>query len=134
MRSYGKPAVLLFGLLFVGASLVGFNTSSAQTVTNPQTANPVTSATASPSPTPLIEEENEVIKIDTDVVNVLFTAQDKNRRLLTGLKQSDVKLIEDGQMQEIVSFTRQVDLPLSLAILIDTTNMRSVRSIEASSW
>lgn len=120
MFSSKKLAVLFFGFLFVGASLVGFDVSSAQTAsTNPQTANPVSSV--SPSPTPPIEEEDEVIKIDTEVVNVLFTAQDKNRRLLTGLKQADVKLIEEGQNQEIVSFTRQVDLPLSLAILIDTS-------------
>jgi VWFA-related protein len=52
---------------------------------------------------------------------VLFTAQDKNRRLLTDLKQADVRLIEDGQPQEITDFARQVDLPLSLAILIDTS-------------
>ena len=52
---------------------------------------------------------------------MLFTAQDKNRRLLTTLKQEDVKLIENGQPQEITYFARQVDLPLSLAILIDTS-------------
>ena len=63
---------------------------------------------------------NRVI-IDTEVVNVLFTAQDKNRRLLTDLKQADLKIYEDGQPQEIFSFSRQVDLPLSLAILIDTS-------------
>ena len=62
-------------------------------------------------------EDDEVIKVDTEVVNVLFTAQDNNR-LLTNLKPDDVKLFENGQ-QEITAFSRQVDLPLSLAILID---------------
>ncbi len=107
--------------LFIGASLsAGLNHSNAQ-----QT-NPATQKSASPTPTvspspPPTNEEDEVIKIDTDVVNVLFTAQDRNRRLLTDLKQSDVKLIEDGQPQEITAFAKQVDLPLSLAILIDTS-------------
>jgi hypothetical protein len=32
-----------------------------------------------------------------------------------------VRLLEDGQVQEIIDFGRQVDLPLSLAILIDTS-------------
>ncbi len=73
---------------------------------------------AVPTPTP---PEDEVIKVDTDVVNVLFTAQDRSRRLLTDLKQSDVRLLENGQQQEITAFSRQVDLPLSLAILIDTS-------------
>ena len=57
----------------------------------------------------------------SEVVNVLFTAQDRDRRLLTALTQQDIKIFENGQPQEIVSFSRQVDLPLSLAILIDTS-------------
>ncbi len=73
------------------------------------------------TPTPPPIDEDEVIKVDTDVVNVLFTAQDKNRRLLTSLKQEDVKIFEDGKPQEITAFSRQVDLPLSLAILIDVS-------------
>jgi VWFA-related protein len=72
---------------------------------------------STPTPTP----DDEVIKVDSDVVNVLFTAQDNSRRLLTDLKQEDVVLLEDGKQQETVAFTRQVDLPLSLAILIDTS-------------
>lgn len=113
MKNYKRFTVVLFGLLFTGASLIGFDHSKAQT------GNPPTSVSTSPTPPP--EEDDEVIKIDTEVVNVLFTAQDKSRRLLTDLKQTDVKLLEDGQPQEIVSFARQVDLPLSLAILIDTS-------------
>ena len=54
----------------------------------------------------LSKTTTNVIKIDTEVVNVLFTAQDKNRRLLTDLKQEDVKLLEDGQPQEIVAFSQ----------------------------
>lgn len=105
------PAVLAF----IGASLLGFSSSSAQQMP----ASPGTK-TSSPSATPPADED-EVIKIDTEVVNVLFTAQDRNRRLLTTLKQEDIRLLEDGQPQEIVEFSRKIDLPLSLAILIDTS-------------
>lgn len=79
--------------------------------------SPAAAARPTPTPTP----EDDVIKVDSDVVNVLFTAQDKSRRLLTDLRQSDIVLLEDGKQQDIVAFTRQVDLPLSLAILIDTS-------------
>ncbi|MBK9214218.1 MAG: VWA domain-containing protein [Chloracidobacterium sp.] len=75
----------------------------------------------SPSPTPPPIDDDEVIKIDAEVVNVLFTAQDNNRRLLTTLRQEDVRLLENDQPQEITTFSRQVDLPLSLAILIDVS-------------
>lgn len=77
--------------------------------------------TAAPTPTPVIDEEDEVIKVDTEAVNVLFTAQDKDRRLLLNLKPEDVRILENGQPQEISAFSKQVDLPLSLAILIDTS-------------
>jgi Ca-activated chloride channel family protein len=73
------------------------------------------------TPTPPIEEEEGIIKVDTEAVNVLFTAQDKSRRLLLNLKPEDINIFENGQQQEIVSFTRQIDLPLSLALLIDTS-------------
>ncbi len=75
--------------------------------------------TPSQTPPPIIDDE--VLKIDTEVVNVLFTAQDRNRRLLTNLTQNDIKLLEDGVPQELSTFTRQVDLPLSLSILIDVS-------------
>lgn len=75
---------------------------------------------AKPTPTPPNPEDEE-IRIDTEVVNILFTAQDKDRRLLLGLKKEDIQILEEGKPQEIVAFTRQVDLPLSLAILIDTS-------------
>ena len=96
--------------------LIGFSFADAQ-VTPPNPVSKAPSATPTPTPNP----DDEIIKVDTDVVNVLFTAQDRNRRLLTDLKQPDVRLLEDGKEQEIVSFSRQVDLPLSLAILIDTS-------------
>ena len=82
---------------------------------------PAVKPTPTPTPTPPIEEEEGVIKVETEAVNVLFTAQDKDRRLLLTLKQEDVRILENGQPQEISAFARQVDLPLSLAILIDTS-------------
>jgi VWFA-related protein len=75
---------------------------------------------AKATPTPPNPEDEE-IRIDTEVVNILFTAQDKDRRLLLGLKKEDIRIIEDGKAQDVIAFTRQVDLPLSLAILIDTS-------------
>ncbi|MGD9588894.1 MAG: VWA domain-containing protein [Pyrinomonadaceae bacterium] len=73
------------------------------------------------TPTPPIQEEEGVIKVDTEAVNVLFTAQDKERRLLLTLKPEDIRVLENGQAQEITAFSKQVDLPLSLSILIDTS-------------
>ncbi|MEO6656061.1 MAG: VWA domain-containing protein [Pyrinomonadaceae bacterium] len=98
--------------------LIGFSAADAQqSLPNPEARSSPTTPTPTPAPSP----DDEVIKVDTDVVNVLFTAQDRNRRLLTDLKQGDIQLLENGQQQELVAFSRQVDLPLSLAILIDVS-------------
>ncbi|MEP7037747.1 MAG: VWA domain-containing protein [Acidobacteriota bacterium] len=118
MKNYRKSAVLFVALLFIGGGFYGLNRSNAQQMPT----NSAAQKSATPTPTPPVEAvEDEVIKIDTEVVNVLFTAQDKSRRLITDLKQQDIRLIEDGQPQEITYFGKQVDLPLSLAILIDTS-------------
>jgi Ca-activated chloride channel homolog len=85
-----------------------------------------------PSPTPKTSskeekedevtlQDDEVVRVETDLTNILFTAVDKQKRFITSLKQEDVRIMEDGQPQEIFTFARQTDLPLSLAILIDTS-------------
>jgi VWFA-related protein len=108
--------VRYFILLTIAFLLVGSSAANAQqTAPNPPAKAP------SPKSTPPLSEEDEVIKVDTEVVNVLFTAQDRNRRLLTSLKQDDITLLEDGKPQTLTAFSRQVDLPLSLAILIDVS-------------
>jgi Ca-activated chloride channel family protein len=104
-------AFLLFGLLIAGFAGAVYYAPDAEA----QSTSGV-----KPTPTPPDPEEEE-IRIDTEVVNILFTAQDKDRRLLLGLKKEDIRILEDGKAQEVVAFTRQVDLPLSLAILIDTS-------------
>lgn len=115
---FSKKGILaLLTAAFSLVWLIGFSEADAQQMPNPATAKAPGSPTATPPPI----EEDEVIKVDSEVVNVLFTAQEKSRRLLTTLRQEDIRILENGQAQEIVSFSRQVDLPLSLAILIDVS-------------
>ena len=80
------------------------------------------SAQVVPSPTPPpIEDEDEPLRINVETVNVLFTAQDRNRRLVLTLRPEDIQIFENGQLQDIAGFSKQIDLPLSLAILIDVS-------------
>lgn len=102
-------------ILFIAALLVCVSLTISEPVDAQQSTAPVA------TPTPPIEEEEGVENIDTEAVNILFTAQDKNRRLLLGLKTEDIQVFENGQLQTIIGFSKQVDLPLSLALLIDTS-------------
>ena len=105
--------VLLIALAFVGFGAFGGEFVGAQQ--SSEAKPPVA------TPTPPIDEEDEIVRVETESVNVLFTAQDRNRKLILNLKPEDVRILENGQPQEISAFSRQVDLPLSLAILLDTS-------------
>ncbi|HUR99072.1 MAG TPA: VWA domain-containing protein [Pyrinomonadaceae bacterium] len=102
-------------LLLVGIAVTGLSGSE---FVNAQQSEPKSPAA---SPTPPIEEEDAVVKVETESVNVLFTAQDRNRKLILTLKPEDIRILENGQPQVVSTFSRQIDLPLSLAILIDTS-------------
>ena len=111
MSSTGRFLIAAIILLAIGSYFSEYKPVGAQQAPDQPVA----------TPTPPIEEEDGVIKIDTEAVNVLFTAQDRNRRLLLNLKPEDIQIFENGQLQEITAFGKQVDLPLSLAILVDTS-------------
>jgi Ca-activated chloride channel homolog len=80
----------------------------------------------SPAPTVTPKEENpqeseEVVRVETNLTNIFFTAADSNKRFVSNLKKEDIRVLEDGQPQEIFTFQQNTDLPLSIAILIDTS-------------
>jgi Ca-activated chloride channel homolog len=82
------------------------------------TPTPTQQPSASPTPTPTDEE---VERVETNLVGVLFNAVDKERHFITTLTQSDIQVFEDNAPQQINSFERETDLPLSLAILFDAS-------------
>lgn len=81
-------------------------------------------AEPSPRPTPRLKDElpqesDEVVRVETNLTSIFFTAADKNKRFVSTLKKEDVRVLEDGQAQEIFTFQQNTELPLSAAILID---------------
>lgn len=72
------------------------------------------------------EQSDEVVTIETDLANVLFTAIDKNRRFINTIQKEDLRVLEDGQPQEIFTFQRETDRPLSLAMLVDVSASQQV--------
>jgi len=63
-----------------------------------------------------------VIRSEVTRVNMLFAVTDKKGRFITDLKQDDFQVFENKKPQKILEFTSESDLPLRLAILIDTSN------------
>jgi VWFA-related protein len=66
-------------------------------------------------------DDDEVYSVNTTLTNVLLSAIDKDKHFVTTLKKDDVRISEDGVPQEIFTFATQVDLPLTLAIVIDVS-------------
>jgi len=62
------------------------------------------------------------ITLDVNRVNMLFTVSDKKGRFVTDLKREDFEISEEKKPQHIVEFVAETDLPLRLAVLIDTSN------------
>src|SRR5215203_483249 len=66
-------------------------------------------------------DQDDVIRVDTDVTNLPFTAMDKQRRFITTLSAEDVRVLEDGVPQKLFTFQRENDRPLAIAFLMDVS-------------
>lgn len=62
------------------------------------------------------------IVLDVTRVNILFTVTDKKGRFVTDLSKDDFDVVENKKSQTIQQFTAESDLPLRIAILVDTSN------------
>lgn len=75
---------------------------------------------AQPPPPPV--EEVPPIRIEVDLVNVVFSVTDRRNRHVSGLAPDDFAVYEDGVPQEIKYFTSETNMPLRIGLLIDTSN------------
>jgi len=66
-------------------------------------------------------DENRIV-LDVNRVNLLFTVSDRKGRFVTDLTRDDFQIAENKKPQKILGFTAESNLPLRLAILIDTSN------------
>jgi VWFA-related protein len=64
---------------------------------------------------------------DVKVVNLLATVRDSSGAIVRNLTRDDFRVEEDGRPQTIRYFSRESDLPLTIAILVDTS--RSVHTV-----
>jgi VWFA-related protein len=74
--------------------------------------------TARPDP----QQDRTRITLEVSRVNMLFTVSDKKGRFITDLTKDDFEVLENKKPQTILEFAAETDLPLRLAILVDTSN------------
>src|SRR6516225_4218715 len=80
-------------------------------------APPATNQVASSS-----SGDDQTLSVNVDLVNILFPVVDrKTKRFVRNLKKEDFKVFEDDKAQAITNFTSESDLPLTMALLVDTS-------------
>ncbi|MBA3767642.1 MAG: hypothetical protein H0W99_11770, partial [Acidobacteria bacterium] len=69
--------------------------------------------------------ENDVVKVDTNLVNLNVRVIDRFNRPINGVRQDDFKIYEDGVLQPIGFFSTE-EVPVSYGLAVD--NSGSMRS------
>lgn len=78
------------------------------------------------SPTPptdnqdVIEDDNEVIKVETNLVTMPVSVLDRDGRFISGLQQKDFQIFENG-VQQKVEYFQSVEQPFTVILLIDVS-------------
>jgi len=65
--------------------------------------------------------QGPTIKTQVNLVNLFVTVRDKSKHIATNLTQDDFKVYEDGQEQKIAFFSKEMTLPITLGLLMDTS-------------
>ena len=132
-RVYFLALFALVSLFFFSEYLS--DPASAQQSTN-TSARPkvVASPTATPVAAPTIREEDQVERVETELVNLNVRVVDRNNRPVNSLQQREFQVFEDNVPQKIEFFSKS-EVPTNYSLVID--NSGSLRSqidevIEAS--
>jgi len=136
MKTWRKSsgALLLLATLFCGPAT---GAQAQQPAPPPTPSRPNWSAPASETPqagqqTPSVQKPGDEsqaaqdktprIVSTTGLVHLVATVTDRRHNFVTDLEQSDFKILEDNTAQDIRFFGRETDLPLRIAVLLDTSN------------
>ena len=109
--SHGFPAPPRTPLAFAGAGNAATNGVG---ITTPARGTPQSQQDQTP-------QSKQTLKVGTTLVNVFATVRDKHHAIVSGLTKDDFKVYEDGVEQKVAFFSKEMNLPITLAILIDTS-------------
>src|SRR5688572_23454936 len=101
-RVFATLSLAAFASIIFFAPFLG---TAAQVPAAKPSTSPTSSPTAIPTP-PVIDDSNEIIKVDTELVNVNVRVIDRNNRPINNVQQKEFKIFEDGVPQQIDFFSR----------------------------
>jgi Ca-activated chloride channel family protein len=130
--SAARAAVISFAIIFAlgSAARGGLAQDGAQQQRPRRVGTPQASPTATPSPAQNRKpaagggaeevDEDEVVKIETQLVSVPAIVTDTTGRPLTNLRAENFQVFEDGRPQKIANFAT-TEAPFEVALLLDTS-------------
>ena len=116
----------IFTTISILAAIAGVSAQTTQpSGTPPAIKDPQTqrSDTTQNRPAPIKkvnEDENEVIKVDTDLVTTPVSVLDRQGRFIAGLKRRDFKIFEND-VPQAVSYFQSEEQPFTVVLMIDTS-------------
>lgn len=76
--------------------------------------------TATPATDDVVVEDDEVIKVETNLVTMPVSVLDRDGRFIAGLQQRDFQIFENGTQQRVEYF-QSVETPFTVILLIDVS-------------
>ena len=126
MRTFRLAAILVISAVFAG----NISAQSGRTQTKTDGKSNQRQAQPTPSPTPEIAtpqpveatvasaDDDEVIKVNTQLVSIPVRVMDKKGRFIGGLLKENFKVFENGAEQEIALFSNEHQ-PFTVALVLD---------------
>lgn len=72
------------------------------------------------------DDENEVIKVETNLVTMPVSVVDRSGRFIAGLSQKDFQIFENG-VQQKVGYFQSVEQPFTVVLMIDVSPSTAFR-------
>jgi VWFA-related protein len=132
-RKTSKPAAASTAPTPVAVPRLAASSSSAPTAvvpSRPQQQQPTPAQTPRPTPapqaTPATDEdaidEDEVVRVTSNLVVVPVSVTDAGGNAVQGLKVTDFKLEEEGRAQELSAVGAAEEVPLDIALIFDVSS------------
>ena len=85
-----------------------------------------TQTTTTPAGSTTAAEENEIIKVETNLVTMPVSVLDRDGRFIAGLQQKDFKIFENG-IEQKVDYFQSVEQPFTVVLMIDVSPSTAFR-------
>lgn len=116
---------LIFPTLLMTLVVLLLSFASGRSLSQPAAAR-ASSLQASSLKESFAQDQDDVVRVETDLVVLNATALDRDGKFVPRLKRTDFQILEDGVEQKVVSFSAE-ETPFAAAILLDTSGSMETR-------